>query len=92
MSVVLKHTARVAALGLLVACASGCGTDNPVGPSMARTPTVETSASALPIEAAPGVDDGVAPPTVIQQPTPTPTEGKVKKNSPGRRLGWFKTH
>ena len=72
----LKTTSRFAVLGLLVAGLSGCGTQNPMGPSMtdtAATPALSTEVSSTPI-----VEDPTStePGTRIADPTDPPTKKK----------------
>ena len=89
MSAALKNTVRVAALGLLVAGLSGCGTQNPVGPSMVVAPTVETATAMMPIEQdpPPSADVNV---TIIpfQDRAGNTDRKKAKKDNPGRHQGW----
>lgn len=89
MSVALKNTVRVAALGLLIAGLSGCGTQNPVGPSMVVAPTVETATAMMPIEQDPlppaDVNATVIP---FQDRAGSTDRKKPKKDNPGRHQGW----
>lgn len=92
MSAARTNAVRLASLALLVACASGCGTDNPMAPTAAALEVRnETAVAAMPIESDPGSSDVVAPPTIIAQPQPQPLESKRKEN-PGNRRGWYKNH
>lgn len=89
MSVALKHTVRVAALVVLVAGLSGCGSENPMSPSMVATPVTETAVAVMPIEQDPGMSEDTAI-------APAPTEDraaqrqgkKPKKDNPGQHRGW----
>lgn len=94
MSVALKHTVRIAALGLLVAGLSGCGTENPVGPSMVVAPTVETAAASMSIEADPPAPDGTVGTVIPFQDRAGSVDRhnkKPKKDNPGQHRGWDAT-
>ena len=90
MSVALKNVARLSVLTLVVAGLSGCGAENPMGPSsLAVAPTVETSAAMMPVEELPAPGDGAETVTVIDNISGGGTvSGKtVWSERPGRRLG-----
>ncbi len=89
MSVALKNVARLSALTLLVAGLSGCGAESPTGPSLVTTSTVETSVSVMPIEALPAPGEGVATPTLIENPGGSTLIGSktLWSERPGRRVG-----
>jgi hypothetical protein len=90
MSVALKNVARLSVLTLIVAGLSGCGTENPMGPSsLAIAPTVETSASVMPVEELPAPGDGNETITVIDNPGGSTTIGSktLWSERPGRRVG-----
>ena len=93
MSASLKNTLTVAALGLLVAGLSGCGTENPMSPSLVVAPTVATTVAAMPIEQDP-TPPGAVIATIIpfEDRAVSPTDQKKpKKDNPGRHRGWNST-
>jgi hypothetical protein len=80
----MKRPTRWIALGLFVAtCAAGCGTENPTGPSFARTePATETAVSTIPISEDPtAVEDGAG---TTQPDAPVP----FRRSNNGRRNGY----
>jgi len=93
MSVALKNVARLSVLTLVVAGLSGCGTENPMGPSaLAVAPTVQTSAAMMPVEELPAPGDGAETPTLIENTGGSTVSGKTLwSERPGRRLGKGRT-
>jgi hypothetical protein len=84
----LKNTVRFAFLALVVTTLSGCGNQNPMGPtSMAQTqPATETAVAAMPIGEAPSSPDpGAFTTDPGQQTAPIVEEKKAKKAKKPRR-------
>ena len=75
------------ALGLIVAtCTVGCGTENPTGPSFARTaPSTETAVSTMPISEDPGAIEG--PGTTMPDVMPPGGEAPRKAKNPNFKRG-----
>ena len=80
----MKRPTRWIVLSLFVAtCAAGCGTENPTGPSFARTgPAMETAVSTMPIGEDPStIEDG--------NDTTVPDANPVdRKSNNGNRYGY----
>ena len=76
------------ALGLIVAtCTVGCGTENPTGPSFARTaPPTETTAWTMPISEDPGANED-GPGTTMPEVTPPDGEAPRKAKNPNYKRG-----
>jgi hypothetical protein len=89
MSVALKNCIRLSVLTLVVAGLSGCGAENPMGPSaLAVSPTLETSAVMMPVEELPAPGDGNETITPLESPSGSTISGKTLwTERPGRRLG-----
>jgi len=89
MSVALKRCVRLSVLTLLVAGLSGCGAENPMGPSaLAVSPTVETSVATTPIDELPPPGNGNETATLFDNPGGSTISGKTAwSERPGRRLG-----
>jgi hypothetical protein len=90
MSAALKHTVRVATLGLLVAGLTGCSTENPMAPSMVATPTAETAVIAVPITPEP-IPPGESIVSIIpfeDRSVSLDRQKKPKKDNPGQHRGW----
>ena len=89
MSVALKNVVRLSVLTLLVAGLSGCGAENPMGPTaLAVSPTLETSVATTPIDQLPTPGEGTETITVLEIPGGTTIVGKTLwSDRPGRRLG-----
>jgi len=91
MSVALKNTVRLSVLALVVAGFTGCGAENPMGPTAsAVAPAFETSASVAPMDEVPmnpGSPDTT--PTLIENPGGSTTIGSktLWSERPGRRVG-----
>jgi len=92
MSASLKNVARLSVLALAVAGFTGCGSENPMGPtSLATTAptTMETQQSFAPVDEEVRPGDGVETPTVIPNTGGTSGSGKTLwVDRPGRRHGW----
>jgi hypothetical protein len=90
MSVALKNCVRLSVLALVVAGLSGCGAENPMGPSaLAVAPTLETSSAMMPVEELPGPGNGTETITPLESPTGSTISGKTLwTERPGRRLGY----
>jgi len=90
MSVALKNCVRLSVLTLIVASLSGCGAENPMGPSaLAVSPTVEMSSAMMPVEELPAPGEGTETITPIENPTGSTISGKTLwSERPGRRLGY----
>lgn len=89
MSAALKNTVRVTMLTLLVAGLSGCGAENPMGPTaLSVSPALETSAAIMPVEELPTPGDATESATLIDNPGGSTTGGKTLwSERPGRRVG-----
>ncbi len=90
MSVALKNTVRLSVLALAVAGFSGCGAENPMGPTAAAVaPAYEMSASVAPIDEVPAPGSPSVTPGLIENPGGSTTIGSKKlwSERPGRRVG-----
>ena len=73
----MNRPTRWIALSLFVAtCAAGCGTENPTGPSFARTePAMETAVSSLPVDEDPSTSENTT------MPDANPVDRNAKSNN-----------
>ena len=90
MSVALKNTVRLSVLALVVAGFSGCGAENPMGPTAsAVAPAFETSASVAPMDEVPTPGAPDTTPGLISNPGGSTSIGSktLWSERPGRRVG-----